>query len=392
MLSLSLGLQAWPFRDAQAETAAAPPLRWTESIGSPRPLAASAKTREGDLASVCPDGDVALRTVAAQLAAHSVPADDAEAVAYALRAAGDPHVWPKAFLLEGKSIDIADAKSRLQSWLGTFRQPARLRCGIVSERRGDQEVVAAVAVDAQADLASVPVRARPSSWVDVDAKVLVPASGAKVIVLGPTGATRTLLTSFSEGRVKARANVDREGTWLFQVLLDGVNGPRPVLEAYVFAGVDPPSEKPQHPAPGEEAGSGGDGATALARMMMLARRSESLPGLVRDPALDRVARGHADRMMRARRLGHDVGDGDPRERLDRAGISLAQVGENVAHAANVTLAHRALWSSPSHRDNLLQPRFDRVGIGVSTDPDGSIWVTQLFATSAGDRLAPARSR
>jgi hypothetical protein len=393
MLALSLGLQGSALRDAWAEAAAAPPLRWTESIGSPRPLAASAKTREGDLASVCPDRDAALRTVAAQLAAHAVPADDAEAVAYALRAAGDPHVWPKAFLLEGKSIDFADAKSRLQAWLGTFRQPARLRCGIVTERRGDQEVVAAVAVDAQADLASVPVRARPSSWIDVDAKVLVPASGAKVIVLGPTGATRTLLTSFSEGRVKARANVDREGTWLFQVLLDGVNGPRPVLEAYVFAGVDPPSEKPQHPAPGEEAGSGGDGATALARMMMLARRSESLPGLVRDPALDRVARGHADRMMRARRLGHDVGDGDPRERLERAGISLVQVGENVAHAANVTLAHRALWSSPSHRDNLLQPRFDRVGIGVSADSDGSIWVTQLFATSAADRVAPPpRSR
>jgi len=335
---------------------------------------------------------MALRTVAAQLAAHAVAADDVEAVTYALRAAGDPHVWPKAFLLEGKSIDFVEAKKRLQAWLGTFRQPVRLRCGIVAERQGDREVVAAVAVDAQADLAQVPVRARPSSWVEVDAKVLAPASGAKVIVLGPTGATRTLLTSFSEGRVKARANVDREGTWLFQVLLDGANGPRPVLEAYVFAGVEPPVEKPHAPAPGEEAGGGGDPATALARMMMLARRSESLPGLVRDPALDRVARSHAERMMRVRRLGHDVGDGDPRERLDRAGITLAQVGENVAHAANVTLAHRALWSSPSHRDNLLQPRFDRVGIGVTADPDGTIWVAELFATSSADRPAASRAR
>jgi hypothetical protein len=69
------------------------------------------------------------------------------------------------------------------------------------------------------------------------------------------------------------------------VLVDGVNGPRPVLEAYVFAGVEPPSEKPHHPAPGEEAGGEGDGANALTRMMMLARRSESLPGLIRDTAL-----------------------------------------------------------------------------------------------------------
>ena len=403
MLGVWLGLQGLPGPFAHAGGASAPPLQgkasppplqgpagapalqWSDSIGSPRPVSPSVNVRDSDLSSICPDGDAALRTVAAQLAAHTVAADDVEAITYALRAAGDPHVWPKAFLLEGKSIDFADAKSRIKAWLGTFRQPVRLRCGIVAERRGDQDIVAAVAVDAQADLAPVPVRARPSSWIELDAKVLAPASGAKVIVLGPTGATRPLLTSFSEGRVKARANVDREGTWLFQVLLDGVNGPRPVLETYVFAGVEPPGAQPNRPAPGEEAGSGGDGATALARMMMLARRSESLPGLVRDAALDRVARGHSDRMMRVRKLGHDVGAGDPKERLDRAGISLAQVGENVAHAASITLAHRALWSSPSHRDNLLHPRFDRVGIGVTADPDGSIWVAELFATSSADR-------
>jgi uncharacterized protein YkwD len=384
-------MQSWPVLPARAGGSGAPALKWTDSIGSPRPVA-SVKTRDGDLATICPDGDSALRTVAAQLAAHTVAADDVEAITYALRAAGDPHVWPRAFLLEGKSIDPVEAKTRIKVWLSTFRQPARLRCGIVSERSGDKDVVAAVAIDAQADLAPIPVRARLSSWIDVDAKVLGLASGAKVIVLGPTGAPRALLTSFSDGRVKARANVDREGTWLFQVLLDGANGPRPVLEAYVFAGVEPPSAQPHHPAPGEEAGSEGENAMALARMMMYARRSESLPGLVRDAALDRVARSHAERMMRAKQLGHDVGDGDPKERLERAGISLLQVGENVAHAANVVLAHRALWSSPSHRDNLLQPRFDRVGVGVSSDPDGSVWVAELFATSAAERLPPPRSR
>jgi uncharacterized protein YkwD len=367
-------------------------LQWSDTIGSPRPEP-TAKIREIELAAVCPDGDSALRTVAAQLAAHTIAADDVEAITYALRAAGDPHVWPRAFLLEGKSIDPVDAKARIRAWLGTFRQPARLRCGIVSERTADKEVVAAVAVDARADLAPIPVRARLSSWIDVDAKVLAPATGAKVIVLGPTGAPRTLLTSFSEGRIKARANVDREGTWLFQVLLDGANGPRPVLEAYVFAGVEPPTAQPHHRAPGEEAGAQGDGATALANMAMMARRAEGLPGLARDVSLDRLARSHAERMMRTRQLGHDVGDGDPKERLERAGISVAQVGENVAHAGNIVLAHRALWSSPSHRDNLLQTRFDRLGIGVRSDPDGSVWVTELFASSpAADGPPQRRSR
>jgi uncharacterized protein YkwD len=115
-------------------------------------------------------------------------------------------------------------------------------------------------------------------------------------------------------------------------------------------------------------------------MMMFARRSEALPGLVRDAALDRLAKSHAERMMRVRQLGHEIGDGDPKERLARAGISSSLVGENVAHAANVVLAHRALWGSPSHRDNMLERRFDRIGVGVSSDPDGTVWVTELFAT------------
>lgn len=366
----------------------APGLTWGEAIGSPHPPVA-VRAAGGDLSTVCPDSDIALRMVASQLAARTLPADDAEAITYALRAAGDPHVWPRAFLLEGKAIDLEDAKKRMRAWLGTFPKSARLRCGIVTERGDGKEVIAAVAIDAQADLTPMPVRARPSSWVEIDAKVLSPATGAKVIVLGPTGAPRSLLTSFSDGRVKARANVDRPGTWLFQVLVDGVSGPRPVLETYVFVGVEPPAEKPHQSAPGEEAGGEGDSASALTRMMMMARRSESLPGLVRDMALDRVAKKHAERMMRAKQIGHDVGDGDPKERLERAGISLSQVGENVAHAANVVLAHRALWSSPSHRDNLLQPRFDRVGVGVTADSDGSVWVTQIFATTSPE-LPPSR--
>jgi uncharacterized protein YkwD len=382
-------LALWVLLEARAGDAGPPPLTWAEAIGSPHPPVL-AKGRDRDLSTVCPESDVALRRVAGELATHTLAADDTEAITYALRAAGDPHVWPRAFLLEGRSIDIDDAKKRMRAWLATFPKSARLRCGIVAEMGGDKQIVAAVAVDAQADLAPMPVRVRPSSWIDVDAKVLAPATGAKVIVLGPTGAPRALLTSFSDGRVKARANVDRPGTWLFQILVDGANGPRPVLESYVFAGVEPPSEKPHQPAPGEEAGGEGDGANALTRMMMLARRAESLPGLTRDPALDRVAKSHADRMMRAKQIGHDVGDGDPKERLERAGISLAHVGENVAHAANVVLAHRALWSSPSHRDNLLQPRFDRVGIGVTADADGSVWVTQIFATFPAEPPPPRR--
>jgi uncharacterized protein YkwD len=84
-------------------------------------------------------------------------------------------------------------------------------------------------------------------------------------------------------------------------------------------------------------------------------------------------------MRDAQTLAHDTGSGDPKRRLETAGLDVLAAGENVAHAATSERAHRAVWSSPSHRANLLHARFDAIGIGVAVGPDGSVWTCQLFA-------------
>ena len=84
-------------------------------------------------------------------------------------------------------------------------------------------------------------------------------------------------------------------------------------------------------------------------------------------------------MKKASLVGHDVGDGDPGQRMRDAGITSRTTGENVAGAATLVRAHRALWLSPSHRGNLLDDRYTRIGIGVVTSDDGRVYVTQLFA-------------
>ena len=329
------------------------------------------------LGSVCAESDAGLGVVASQMARHEIAADDAEALTYALRAAGEPHVWPRALTLAGRALDPRDARSRIDKWLASFRHRGRLRCAVASAEASGKETVAVVAVDAQADLEPLALVARPSSWVEVNARVLVPAYSAKVVVMGPSGAPRTVPTSFAGGRARARANLDRPGAWVIQVVVDGEAGPRPVLEAFVFAGVAPPSARPTLRAPGEEIA--GDGTEALGEMITAARASEGLASLRPSRALDGVAAAHAERMKRASELGHDVGDGDVRSRVEDAGIDATRVGENVAHAATLALAHRALWASPSHRDNILGARYSHVGIGVARDVDGSVWVTELFA-------------
>lgn len=348
-----------------------------EAYRSPLTAPAPDERDEGLLA-ICGRGEAGLHEVAARLAGGEIPGTSTDALVFALRASGVPHLRPRAWTLQGRGLDREKAAKRLRAWLSGFGDEGQRRCGIASARdEHGRDVFAAVVVFAQADLAPTPMKVRPGAWVKLDARVRVPAHGAKVVILGPTGSPRSVPTSFSGNRVQARFRADREGLWLAQLLIDGDTGPRPILETMIFAGIA--VAPPQAAVRGEEAAIADDPEAALTEMMARARRSERLPPLVRDAALDELARAHARRMRKTRRVAHDVGDGPPHERLHEKGYFAEAIGENVAHAASVVSAHRALWSSPSHRGNLLDPRFERVGVAVIPDTDGSVWVTQLFA-------------
>lgn len=77
-------------------------------------------------------------------------------------------------------------------------------------------------------------------------------------------------------------------------------------------------------------------------------------------------------------MAHDLGEGNPVWRVQDAGILSRMTGENLAHATTLGRAHRSIYESPSHRNNLLAPYFDEVGIGVAQDADGSFWICELF--------------
>jgi len=56
------------------------------------------------------------------------------------------------------------------------------------------------------------------------------------------------------------------------------------------------------------------------------------------------------------------------------------VGENIATGRGVPAGslHVAWMHSQAHRDNILSPGFQAVGIGVYCAPDGSMWATTDF--------------
>lgn len=369
---------------AHAASADSAPLRvqWKNELASPK-ATASTNPRESALLALCGPADTALMDVASLVAkrqlegAHNLTADE---LAFALRSAGDPHVWPKAWSLSGENLDDNDITSRFKTFMDSTRTLGKRRCGVALQKGpGDAAVATVITVDALADISPVPTSARVGQWINLEGVMLVPASGVQVVLLGPRAAPKTVPSSLSGGRIRSTFSVDQPGAWLVQVLATVSTGPRPVLEATIFAGQKPPNEFVRAPVPGEEAGAGvKDPAEAMLRMINAARVAEGRRPLTRDPALDAVARAHSEEMKKARLVGHDVGGGDPRARLEAAGITSAVAGENVASASSLENAHRALWASPSHRGNLLLERFTRVGVAVVQGPDGAYWVTEMF--------------
>jgi uncharacterized protein YkwD len=140
-------------------------------------------------------------------------------------------------------------------------------------------------------------------------------------------------------------------------------------------------------APGEKrAQQDRDPLLRVLNLINSARGAAGLDTLRSDPRLDRVARRHATYMARSGRLAHQSPEGDPQTRIQAIVPHSGLAGENVAQARTLLRAHRAIWASPSHRSNLLDPRYDSVGVGVVRDSSGGWWVCQVFAQL--DRHAP----
>jgi len=364
-----------------------PPALWAEVSSSP--VALNEPPRDGlerEALARCGAGEAGLLGAATGVASRAIqrlPIPDADAIAFAQRAAGEPHPWARAWAASSRTASTDATLRKLDEWLAEDHDPRLRRCAVATGVAPDgTRTLAVVAVDALADLGPLPTRARTGQWLTVSARMRVPASAGSVLLLGPSGAPRSVPAWFDGATLHARFALDRPGEFTIQVLATTATGPRPVVEASVFADIDPPARMSSDSAPGEDAAAGAprdDESLALASMLAAARAESGEPPLARDARLDAIAREHARRMGAARALAHDAGDGDPSERLQAAGLTSQSLGENVAHAATLALAHRSLWASPSHRANMLRRDFDRVGVAAERDERGDVWVVETFA-------------
>ncbi len=111
------------------------------------------------------------------------------------------------------------------------------------------------------------------------------------------------------------------------------------------------------------------------------RQERGLQAVRFSPDLTRLARRHSQDMASRKKLTHSSSDGKSYlERLKEAGFHFIAIGENVAFS-NIyqpELIHKELMDSPEHRENILTPGFDEVGIAAAFKKGTGYYVTQDF--------------
>lgn len=95
------------------------------------------------------------------------------------------------------------------------------------------------------------------------------------------------------------------------------------------------------------------------------RASRGLPVLRNDPTLAQAARFHALQMAEHRDISHQfAGEPDLMQRGSQAGVRFSLITENVAESPDSSIVHDLWMRSAGHRENLLDPEVDSVGIAV----------------------------
>ena len=128
-------------------------------------------------------------------------------------------------------------------------------------------------------------------------------------------------------------------------------------------------------------------------LMNAERAARGLGRLQADPLLGRAAAGYARQMVRGRFFDHTSPGGSTMIARIRAtsylrDVSSWSVGENLAWGTGVLATPRATvraWMhSADHRANLLDRRFDDVGIGVAEGAPIALGVGELGGTYVTD--------
>ncbi len=110
------------------------------------------------------------------------------------------------------------------------------------------------------------------------------------------------------------------------------------------------------------------------------RKKQGMATLEFSEKLRQVARVHSSDMFTRGYFAHNSPEGkNVADRADQAEVSYLVIGENLAFAPNLQLAHSGLMNSPGHRANILSNEYHKIGIGIMNGGTYGLMITQVFS-------------
>ncbi len=110
------------------------------------------------------------------------------------------------------------------------------------------------------------------------------------------------------------------------------------------------------------------------------RVGRGLKILTFDKSLRAIARSHSNDMFTRGYFSHLSPEGlTVAGRALKAGVDFLVIGENLAYAPSLDLAHKGLMNSPGHKANILSTDYNKISVGVM---DGGVYgkmFTQVFS-------------
>ncbi|MDF2591658.1 MAG: uncharacterized protein K0S75_1124 [Clostridia bacterium] len=118
------------------------------------------------------------------------------------------------------------------------------------------------------------------------------------------------------------------------------------------------------------------------RILMLANAERAKIGiqpLKLNSALCKLAESKSQEMVERNYFSHQSPDrGSAFDMMRSNGINYTVAGENLAIVQNADHAHIAWMNSKTHKENILNPNFTEIGIGICSKGNNSYVCTQMF--------------
>ena len=179
----------------------------------------------------------------------------------------------------------------------------------------------------------------------------------------PDGTVSQLRTRAAGPHFEAVIEPRAPGRYVLEVMAEGSGGPEIAWIDQVWVGEPPMGTRtwevrPLDPwIPPEE---------QVLRAINAERARRGEPSLALDPRLSEIARAYSQELAGANLLVHrSPQSGDLVSRLQRAQYGFQRAGENLGQGPTPMEAQDLIAASPAHRRNLIDPNFDRCGIGIA---------------------------